>query len=175
MLLSTRDPLAALVYARTAGIRGNVILTIDESHARERQELESLGDVTGVHVPITMETRDRIMSVLAARSTPASVDPGLHLLLDPIGRLVRHHGASVRLTQREFALLHCLWQQSGAAVRTRDILHYVWDNASALRSSQIVDVYVCQLRRKLQSIGLQRAIRTVRGCGYALNCERPAS
>jgi DNA-binding response OmpR family regulator len=168
LLCATDDPLAALVYARTAGIRGHVMLTIDRAHENECAELEAIGDVSCIAVPLHADSSERIVSVLGARQSLASVCQPLHLLLDPIGRSVRHGDASVRLSQREFALLHCLSLRSGRPVRSSEILNYVWDNASTLRSAQIVDVYVCQVRRKLRRIGLDRAIRTIRNYGYAI-------
>jgi len=173
LLLTTDELLSALVYARTAGIEENLVLTVDETHRVERRELENSG-ATCVSIPFSPTSRDRIATVLSATRSLASVEPTLRLLFDPIGRVVRYRDKSLRLSQREFALLHCLAQHHGRPVCADQILSYVWDNGSSARSRQIVDVYVCQLRRKLTQIGLTNTIQTLRGFGYTLQAERAA-
>jgi DNA-binding winged helix-turn-helix (wHTH) protein len=172
MLLTTDDPLGALVHARTAGIDENLLLTVDEPHLGECREFENLG-VTCVPLPLGTASRDRIVAVLKRTRSVASVEPTLRLLFDPIGRVVRYREKSMRLSQREFALLHCLAQHHGRPVRADQILNYVWEDAALSRSRQIVDVYVCQLRRKLERIGLGKTIRTLRGYGYTLQSASP--
>jgi DNA-binding response OmpR family regulator len=167
LLLGTDDPLGALVYARTAGIEGTILLAVDRAHGRDCVELEH-GGATCVQLPLGQAALDRIVAVLSETHSAASVDPTLRLLFDPIGRVVRYRDKSTQLSQREFALLHCLAQHSGRPVRADQILGYVWENASPSRSRQIVDVYVCQLRRKLARIGLANTIKTLRGYGYTL-------
>lgn len=170
LLLATDDPLGALVYARTAGIAGIVFLTIDERHRGECPELEVAGEATCVSLPLDAAARDRIVAALSGTygGGAGTVEPTLRLLFDPIGRVVRYREKSAQLSQREFALLHCLAQHVGRPVRADQILSYVWENTTSSRSRQIVDVYVCQLRRKLELIGLKDAIRTQRGYGYTL-------
>ena len=168
MLLATDDPLGALVYARTAGIEGTILLSVDRTHRRDCAELERVGGASCVQLPLDQSALDRIVAVLGLTHCAASVEPTLRLLFDPIGRVVRYRDKATRLSQREFALLHCLAQHSGRPVRADQILGYVWENASSGRSRQIVDVYVCQLRRKLARIGLPNTIKTLRGYGYTL-------
>ena len=71
----------------------------------------------------------------------------------------------VPLTAREFALLHYLLDRKGDVVRRTDLLEAVWDaNYDGL--SNVVDVHMANLRRKLDLPGSPVPIETVRGVGY---------
>jgi two-component system, OmpR family, response regulator len=87
--------------------------------------------------------------------------------LDPAAHAVRRGGIPVELTSREFALLEFLMRHEGAVVTRGRILEHVWDYDFAGQSN-VVDVYVGYLRRKLERPFGRPAIRTVRGVGYAL-------
>jgi two-component system OmpR family response regulator len=89
------------------------------------------------------------------------------LMLDPAAHCVTLSGRPLQLSSREFALLEFLMRHAGEVVRRPAILEHVWDyNYDGL--SNVVDVYVGYLRRKLEQPGGQVRIRTVRGVGYGL-------
>jgi DNA-binding response OmpR family regulator len=73
----------------------------------------------------------------------------------------------VELTSREFALLEFLMRREGDVVSRTELLEHVWDQ-NFLGSTNIVDVYVSYLRRKLEVPFGRPLIRTVRGVGYVL-------
>jgi len=71
------------------------------------------------------------------------------------------------MTAREYALLEYLLMRRGQVVSRTDIWEHLYDfNASA--TSNVVDVYVGYLRRKIDEPGSPSLIRTVRGRGYTL-------
>ena len=89
--------------------------------------------------------------------------------LDPAAHRVLRAGQAVELSAREFALLEYLMRNAGEVVSRTRILDHVWDyNYDGL--SNVVDVYVGYLRRKLgtSSSGGEPFIRTVRGVGYVV-------
>jgi DNA-binding response OmpR family regulator len=87
--------------------------------------------------------------------------------LDPAAHVVRRCGVVVPLTAREFALLHYLMDRTGEVVRRADLLEAVWDaNYDGL--SNVVDVHVANLRRKLSLPDSNDPIETVRGVGYRI-------
>jgi DNA-binding response OmpR family regulator len=87
------------------------------------------------------------------------------LALDPAAHTVWRGGVVVPLTAREFALLHYLMDRVGQVVRRSELLEAVWDaNYDGL--SNVVDVHVANLRRKLELPGHGDPIDTVRGVGY---------
>ncbi|MGD9796334.1 MAG: response regulator transcription factor [Acidimicrobiia bacterium] len=90
------------------------------------------------------------------------------ITLDPAAHVVRRSGVVVPLTAREFALLHYLMDRTGEVVRRSDLLEAVWDaNYDGL--SNVVDVHVANLRRKLSLPGSSDPIETVRGVGYRIS------
>jgi len=88
--------------------------------------------------------------------------------LDPAAHTVWRGAIVIPLTPREFSLLHYLMQHSGEVVKRTALLEHVWDaNYDGL--SNVVDVHVANLRRKLELPGSDGVIETVRGVGYRLN------
>ena len=89
------------------------------------------------------------------------------LRLDPAAHTVQRAGRAVSLSAREFAVLEFLMRHPGEVVSRARILEHVWDfNYDGV--SNVVDVYVGYLRRKLEQPFGRPLIRTVRGVGYAL-------
>jgi two-component system OmpR family response regulator len=89
------------------------------------------------------------------------------LVVDPATHEVARAGVAVALTAREFAVLEYLARHPGEAVSRASLLDHVWDE-NFEGSTNIVDVYVGYLRRKLELPFDRPLIRTIRGVGYAL-------
>ena len=90
-----------------------------------------------------------------------------HITIDLTSRRVWRHGVEVSLTTREFALLEYLVRRNGEVVGRADIAEHVWDEHYDAFSN-VVDVYVQRLRRKLDEPDEESLIRTRRGQGYQL-------
>ena len=71
------------------------------------------------------------------------------------------------LTTREFALLEFLARRAGDVLGRAEIAEHVWDDAYDPMSN-VIDVYIQRLRRKLDTDGRESVIKTRRGEGYAL-------
>jgi DNA-binding response OmpR family regulator len=89
------------------------------------------------------------------------------LTLETRSRRVRIRGKDVALTAREYAFLEYLVRHAGDVVTRSEIAEHVWDEHYD-PFSNVVDVYVQRLRRKLDQPGLESLIRTRRGEGYQL-------
>lgn len=89
------------------------------------------------------------------------------LRVDVGGRTVQYGGKPVELGATEFRLLELLARNAGIALSRGQILERIWDYDFE-GSSNIVDVYVSQLRRKMRRLGGQPIIETVWGVGYRL-------
>jgi two-component system, OmpR family, response regulator len=101
-----------------------------------------------------------------ARERPAVLEVG-DLVLDPAAHTATLSGRPVLLSTREFALLEFMMRNAGQVLSRPAILEHVWDyNYDGM--SNVVDVYVGYLRRKLEQPPGQVRIRTVRGVGYGL-------
>jgi two-component system copper resistance phosphate regulon response regulator CusR len=91
------------------------------------------------------------------------------LELDPVKREVRREGRPIDLTSREFALLELLVRKQGAVLTRAMILDQVWESDDGgAGGSNVVEVYINYLRRKVDQPFATRLIHTVRGTGYVL-------
>ena len=89
------------------------------------------------------------------------------LTLDPAARELRVNGVAVEMTGTELALLEHLMQNAGVVLSRDQLREHVWGDGPE-PTSNVVDIYVHYVRRKLKSAGLtDDPIRTVRGLGYA--------
>jgi DNA-binding response OmpR family regulator len=89
------------------------------------------------------------------------------LTLDPATRQVRRGGKTVSLTTREYALLEYFMRNAGRVLTRPMIAEHVW-GLDFDAESNIIDVYIGYLRRKIDGEGLPPLLQTVRGAGYAL-------
>jgi len=87
--------------------------------------------------------------------------------VDLRSRMVTHDGVRVELTNREFALLELFLHNPGRILTRTLIAEKVWE-ASYDMGTNLIDVYVRRLRRKLEESPERPLIRTVRGTGYEL-------
>jgi two-component system OmpR family response regulator len=111
--------------------------------------------------------RLRALTRRAPPERPARLQVG-DLVVDPAAHAVRRGGEAVELTAREFALLEFLARHPGEVVRRTTLLDHVWDE-NFTGSTNIVDVYVGYLRRKLEEPFGRPLIHTVRGVGFRLD------
>jgi DNA-binding response OmpR family regulator len=93
------------------------------------------------------------------------------LELDRMDHTARRGGQQIALTNKEFALLEHLMMNRGQSVSRVELLETVWKLEPA-QTTNIVDVYVNYLRRKLKDPTPGHLIRTVRGKGYTVPNDR---
>jgi DNA-binding response OmpR family regulator len=89
------------------------------------------------------------------------------LRLDVRRRRAERNGTPIDLSPKEFSLLEFLMRNQGRVVTRTQILDHLWGYDFAT-DSNLVDVYVAYLRRKIDKGHDRKLIRTVRGVGYAL-------
>jgi two-component system response regulator MprA len=87
------------------------------------------------------------------------------LEINPASHEVSRAGVLIKLSLREFELLHYLVQNSGKVLARQQILREVWGD-TFIGDDNLLDVYVGYLRRKLEVPGLPTLIQTVRGVGF---------
>jgi DNA-binding response OmpR family regulator len=113
----------------------------------------------------------RVRALLRRGGTqPAPVLKLLDLTLDPATREVTRAGRRITLTAREYALLEYLLRNAGRVLTRPMIAQHVW-GLDFDPESNIVDVYVGYLRRKIDGDGDRRLLHTLRGTGYRLAAE----
>ena len=114
------------------------------------------------------ELRARIRALLRRES--ASKAPMLQvgdLVLDPATHKVQRAGQPVELTAKEFALLEYLMRRPGHLVTREMAEQHLWSD-ERLVASNVVDVYIRRLRRKIDDPFKEKLLETVRGAGYRL-------
>jgi DNA-binding response OmpR family regulator len=110
-----------------------------------------------------------------ARRIPATRLPVLELVdlaLDPATRQVTRGGASIKLSTKEFSLLHFLMHRTGQTVPRRTLIEAVWGYDSSIESNTL-DAFIHLLRAKIDADRPVRLIHTVRGVGYCVRSEQP--
>jgi two-component system OmpR family response regulator len=93
------------------------------------------------------------------------------LAIDLIDRTASRRGKEIELLPREFQLLEYLVRNEGRVISRTMLLHHVWD-LHFDPSTNIIDVYVGRVRRKLDEAQAYPLIHTVRGVGYCLRAPR---
>ncbi len=117
------------------------------------------------------EVLARIRALLRRSQNPAKIVLTVaDLKLDRVERRVERGGNSIELTAKEFSLLEYLMLNAGRRVTRAMIIEHVWD-LSFDTSTNVVDVYINYLRRKIDDGFGQKLIHTVRGVGYELSAH----
>ena len=93
------------------------------------------------------------------------------LSLDTLTHRVERGGVRVGLTAKEMAVLECLMREPERVLTRTQIAEHVW-NYDVFNHSNVVDVYIRNLRRKLDDGAALKLIHTVRGAGYRLSAEQ---
>jgi len=144
-----------------------LILTARDSVADRVEGLQRGADDYLVKPFAFIELAARLSALLRRPQTRVEVLRAGELEIDPLQRRAFHRGAPLPLTPREFELLHCLASHRGEVLTRKELLEVVWGYHFD-PGTNVVDVHVTRLRRKLESAGGEGLIRTVRGIGYAL-------
>jgi two-component system OmpR family response regulator len=110
--------------------------------------------------------RLRALARRGDRDRPAVLEVG-DLRLDPATREVSRDGREIRLSAKEFALLEIFMRRPGEVLSRLHLLEHAWDFAYDNRSN-VIDVFVRRLRRKIDEPFGCASLQTVRGAGYRL-------
>lgn len=92
------------------------------------------------------------------------------LVVDTARHTVTRGGQDIRLSAKEYAILQYLMQRQGAVVSRAQLENHVW-NYDYAGGSNVVDVYITYLRRKIDSGFDKKLLHTVRGAGWVLREE----
>jgi heavy metal response regulator len=166
------DGLAALKKLRAHGVRTPVLLLT----VRATIEDKVLGLDSGADDYLTkpfafQELLARVRALLRRRmDTGAAVVRIGDLVLDPASRIVSRGVRRIELTVKEFSLLEYFMRNPGKVLTRTMIIEHVW-NYDFDSGTNVVDVYVNYLRKKIDSREEQKLIHTVRGVGYVMKVQ----
>jgi DNA-binding response OmpR family regulator len=166
------DGLSVLRSVRQQKTRMPVMVLTARSRVEDRvQCLDSGADDYMVKPFSFVELSARARALLRRSHLPSeSVLTVRDLSLDRVERKVARAGRSIELTTKEFALLEYMMRNAGRRLTRAMIIEHVW-NLTFDSTTNVVDVYINYLRRKVDDGYSNRLIHTVRGVGYQLSME----
>jgi len=173
IMLPGRDGLSVLRGLRERRMNVPVLLLTARSELNERLEGLNLGADDYLTKPFYVEELAARLHAVVRRSsgTARSVLAVGDLRMDLLTREVKRGDLVIPLTAREFAVLEQLMRSPGRVLTRVQLLEHAW-SASYDPGTNVVDVYVQRLRRKIDDGHAVHLIETVRGVGYRI---RPAA
>ena len=169
VMMPAKDGFTVVRHLRKKNILTPVIFVTARGEVEDRvRGLDAGGDDYLVKPFSITELQARLRAMLRRqRPHGANVLRVADLEVDLIGRKARRGGAEFDLTNREFALLEFLAVNSPKPVSKMAIVEHVWDQHFDSHTN-VVNVYINYLRRKIDPPGLRPLLHTVRGVGFAL-------
>jgi two-component system copper resistance phosphate regulon response regulator CusR len=172
MRLPRRPGLDVLRNLRARGFQGPVLVLTAQDAVDAKVTTLRAGADDYVTKPFAFEELLARVEVLSRRprSMASPVLRAGDLELDQGTREVRRAGAPVELTPKEYAVLEYLMRHAGRVMSRTLITEYVWGYHFD-PGTNIVDVVINHLRKKLDNDPEQRLINTVRGVGYVIRAD----
>jgi DNA-binding response OmpR family regulator len=175
LILPRLDGVSILRHVRTRKPSIPILVLTGRSRVEDRVQCLDLGADDYLVKPFSFsELSARIRALLRRCHLPVeSVLTVDDLKLDRVERRVERGGRRIELTSKEFALLEYMMRNAGRRITRAMIIEHVW-NLSFDTCTNVVDVYINYLRRKVDFGASQRLIHTIRGVGYELSARSEA-
>jgi two-component system OmpR family response regulator len=171
MLPGGLDGLGVMATLRAAGVESPVLILSALSGVDERvRGLRAGGDDYLTKPFDFLELTARLDVLLRRHAGVPQRETMLRvgrLEMDLLTRTVSHAGKPVELLPREYRLLECLMRHAGQVVTRTMLFEDVW-NYHHIEPTNVIDVHIGKLRRKIDADGAGSMIQTVRGAGYIL-------
>jgi heavy metal response regulator len=169
LMLPKRDGLSVLRELRSAGRATPVLVLSARDEVDDRVRGLDAGADDYLPKPFAFaELLARVRALLRRGTARPSLLEVADLRVDLLSRKAERAGAKLDLTQKEFALLEYLARHAGEVVTRTMISEHVWDmNFDSF--SNVIDVYIRYLRRKIDEPFEKKLIHTRRGVGYMLS------
>lgn len=176
IMVPGRDGLSILRNLRQERLATPVILVTARTALPERLEGLNLGADDYLTKPYYVDELVARLHAVVRRSSghPLTLLQNGNVTVNLVARETRSGGETVELTVREFALLTYLLRSPGQTFTRAQICEHVW-NYHFDPGTNLVDVYVQRLRRKLHDAEENALIETVRGVGYRARPVPPGS
>ena len=175
-MLPQIDGLAILTSLRAAGIVTPVLMLTAMSAVDERVRGLRAGADDYLVKPFSFEELHARVEALLRRPSGTELRDETHLScadleLDLVARTVSRGGRRIELQPREFQMLAFLLSRQGRVVTRTMLLEGVWDYHFDPQTN-VIDVHISKLRKKIDAPGEPPLIHTVRGAGYMLSEQR---
>ena len=169
-LLPGLDGLKLLAALRAAQINTPVLLLSALNSVMEKVEGLDAGADDYLTKPFALAELLARVRLLLRRQTPVLASPQRRigqLVLNLQSHTVQYHGQPITLAHKEFVLLQFLMQHAGEVVSRMRLFEAVW-NYHFDPKTNVIDVHIARLRKKLEQGGHPCPIETVRGAGYVI-------
>lgn len=173
VMMPGKDGFEVIRAHRAAGGATPALFLTARDSVRDRVEGLDAGADDYVVKPFSLEELLARVRALVRRGSKggSSLLSVSDLTLDRAGRRVKRGGEEITLSAKEFAVLEVLMAHAGQVLDRETILRSAWDYGYE-GESNMVDVYIRYLRRKIDSDGAKpKLIHTVRGAGYVIREE----
>ncbi len=173
IMMPKLDGVTVLKRARQSGVKSPVMFLTAKDTIEDRTEGLYAGADDYLVKPFALEELLARVHALLRRSGAVSAGDVLtisDLTLDTRTHEVRRGGEEIRLTSREYAILELLMRNPGTVLSRERIENSVW-NFDYDGASNMVDVYIRYLRKKLDDGRDEKLIRTVRYAGYCIRSD----
>lgn len=167
IMLPVIDGVRVLKRLRQRGERAAVVMLTARDAVPDKVHSLKLGADDYMTKPFSTEELLARMGALLRRTEGGEVLRMADLHVDAASREVRRGGREIALTAREYELLEFMARNPRRVLSRGLLLSRVWGQDSGVETN-VVDVYVGYLRKKLDAAGGGPLIRTIRGAGYAL-------
>ncbi len=172
LLPGSQDGLELCRALRSRGVRSKILMLTARDTVENK--IEGLNAGADDYLVKPFSFRELLARLRALLRRTEVEEPGPlafgDLTYDPESREVAREGDTIRLTAREGALFELLLRRRGKVVSRSEIQARIWEDSFDL-STNIIDVYINALRKKIDSGERDKVIQTIRGVGYRL---RPA-
>jgi DNA-binding response OmpR family regulator len=168
IMLPGLDGLSIARRLRTGGVRTPILMLTARDSVPDIVRGLDVGADDYLTKPFSFEVLAARLRAISRRtaSESGSILQVADLTLDALKHEVHRGGRAIALTRTEFVLLECLMRRAGRVVSRDGLIEAVWGMDSV--ENNTLDVFIFQLRSKLESGGAGRLIQTVRGFGYTV-------
>ncbi len=173
IMLPEMDGLSVCRELRQRGKRSPVLMLTSRESIDDRVAGLDAGADDYLLKPFALKELFARLRALTRRSSDIVKTSTLQLAdltLDTLTRRVKRGNKIIELAAKEYAVLECLMREPERVLTRTQIAEHVW-NYDVFNQSNIVDVYIRNLRRKVDDGFEVKLIHTVRGAGYRLSIE----
>ncbi len=176
ILLPELDGLSVCRELRRRGLRTPILMLTARDAVDDRVVGLDAGADDYLVKPFALKELLARLRALTRRATDVAKSPVLQvadLRLDTLTHRVKRGNKTIELTAKEYAVLECLLREPERVLTRTMIAEHVW-NYDVFNQSNVVDVYIRNLRRKIDDGHELKLIHTVRGTGYRLSATEEA-
>jgi DNA-binding response OmpR family regulator len=175
VMIPAPDGFAVCKELRRTGHRMPVLMLTARDAVEDR--VEGLDRGADDYLTKPFEFRELLARLRALLRRPSAVQPATlsvaDLVVDTAGQAVTRSGKFISLTAKEYALVEFLARNAGRVVGRAEIAEHVWDEEFD-PFSNLIEVYVNRVRRKIDTKGAKPLLHTRRGAGYVLSSDANA-